>query len=153
MKRLINYLLDNSFMRFVIVGILNTLIGTMAMLVCYDYLRMGYWLSSAMNYVVGSIFSYFANKYFTFKNKSKSKRDVIRFVVNIAICYFLAYGIAKPLTNYMLVSIMNFDMDIQIITKISMFVGMGLFVVINYFGQRKFVFVSKKEDRGGTKDD
>ena len=121
------------------------------MLVCYDYLRMGYWLSSAMNYVVGSIFSYFANKYFTFKNKSQSKWDVIRFIVNIALCYFLAYGIAKPITNYLLVSVMNCDMDNQIITKISMFVGMGLFVVINYFGQRKFVFVSKNEDEGVSK--
>ena len=151
MKRLINGLLDNSFMRFIIVGVLNTLIGTAAMLVCYDYLRMGYWLSSAMNYVVGSIFSYFANKYFTFKNKSQSKWDVIRFIVNIALCYFLAYGIAKPITNYLLVSVMNCDMDNQIITKISMFVGMGLFVVINYFGQRKFVFVSKNEDEGVSK--
>lgn len=151
MKRLINGLLDNSFMRFIIVGVLNTLIGTAAMLVCYDYLGMGYWLSSAMNYVVGSIFSYFANKYFTFKNKSQSKRDVIRFIVNIGLCYFFAYGIAKPLTNYLLVSVMNCDMDNQIITKISMFVGMGIFVVINYLGQRKFVFVSKNEDEGVSK--
>lgn len=151
MKRLINGLLDNSFMRFIIVGVLNTLIGTAAMLVCYDYLGMGYWLSSAMNYVVGSIFSYFANKYFTFKNKSQSKWDVIRFIVNIALCYFLAYGIAKPITNYLLVSVMNCDMDNQIITKISMFVGMGLFVVINYLGQRKFVFVLKNEDEGVSK--
>ena len=144
MKRWINYFLNNSFIRFIIVGILNTMIGTVAMLLCYDCLGMGYWSSSAMNYIVGSIFSYFANKYFTFKNYSHSKRDIILFTLNIALCYFIAYGVAKPLTNYMLVSVMNCNMDNDVITKVSMFVGMGLFVVINYIGQRKFVFVSKK---------
>ena len=47
--------------RFIIVGVMNTIIGTAAMLICYNFFHMGYWPSSAMDYIIGSIFSYFAN--------------------------------------------------------------------------------------------
>ena len=57
-------------------------------------------MSSAGNYIVGSIVSYFLNKYFTFKNHQKSAKTVLKFVVNIAGCYLVAYGLAKPVAAW-----------------------------------------------------
>lgn len=60
---------------------------------------------------------------------------VIRFALNISICYLLAYGIAKPLTRMILSSWSSGIQD-----NGAMLAGMILFVVINYVGQKFFVF-------------
>lgn len=59
----IQQLLDVTFWKFVLVGIVNTLVGTTVMFVAYNALHLSYWISSASNYIIGSIVSYFLNKY------------------------------------------------------------------------------------------
>ena len=141
MKEKITNVLDITFWKFVLVGIVNTLVGTGVMFAVYNLLHLSYWVSSASNYVVGSIVSYFLNKYFTFQNKERSWQVVFRFVINISICYAIAYGIAKPLVRMLLSG-----QSVKSQDNGAMLVGMGLFVVINYLGQRLFVF--KKEAAG-----
>lgn len=126
--------------RFIIVGIMNTLIGTAAMLIAYNVFHMGYWLSSVVDYVIGSIFSYFANKYFTFKVEKKSKEEVVRFIINIVVCYLIAYGIARPIIDVIL---KDFALSKSLMDQISMLFGTGIFIVMNYFGQKFFVFRKK----------
>ena len=126
--------------RFIIVGIMNTIIGAAAMLIAYNVFHLGYWISSAMDYIIGSIFSYFANKYFTFKSEKKSVWEVIRFVINIVVCYFISYSVAKPIVEIVL---RDMKLSISILEQFSMFFGMGIFIVLNYFGQKFFVFRKK----------
>ena len=102
MKEKIKNMLDITFWKFVLVGIVNTLVGTGVMFAAYNLLHLSYWVSSASNYVVGSIVSYFLNKYFTFQNKEKSWKQLGMFVINITICYLLAYGMAKPVVSWIL---------------------------------------------------
>lgn len=72
----IQQLLDLTFWKFVLVGIINTVVGTTVMFVAYNALHFSYWVSSASNYIIGSIVSYFLNKYFTFQNKEKSAKQI-----------------------------------------------------------------------------
>ena len=136
-------LLDSSFIRFLIVGVINTLVGTAVMFGLYNLAglhkwgQIGYWLSTIGNYTVGSVVSFFLNKHFTFKNKEKGKAVVIRFVINIAVCMTLAYGIAQKCVELALAGTFLSE---QLQGNISMLVGMGLFVLLNYFGQRFFAF-------------
>ena len=122
--------IDSTFIRFAMVGVANTIFGTAIMFLFYNVFHLSYWVSSASNYIFGSILSYFLNKNFTF-----------RFVINISICYAIAYGIAKPLVRMLLSG-----QSVKIQDNGAMLVGMVLFVVINYLGQRLFVF--KKEAAG-----
>ena len=123
--------------RFIIVGIMNTAIGMAAMFIAYNFFHLGYWLSSACDYIIGSIFSYFANKYFTFKVEKKSKKEVIRFIINILVCYFLAYGVAQPIMKPFMG---NLKLSVEIFEQLSMILGTGIFIILNYFGQKYFVF-------------
>ena len=133
--------IDSTFIRFAMVGVANTIFGTAIMFLFYNVLHLSYWVSSASNYIFGSILSYFLNKNFTFQNKERSWQVVFRFVINISICYAIAYGIAKPLVRMLLSG-----QSVKIQDNGAMLVGMVLFVVINYLGQRLFVF--KKETAG-----
>ena len=82
-----------------------------------------------------SSLSFFLNKYFTFESKKWEWKQVYRFALNIAICYFIAYGIAKPFTLFLL---KNSNERVQ--TNVAMLVGMVFFTGLNYFGQRLFAF-------------
>ena len=131
--------LDITFLKFATVGVANTIFGTAVMFVFYNVFHFSYWISSASNYILGSILSYFLNKYFTFKSKDKSFKSILRFVINITLCYFIAYGVAKPLVRIILVSA-----TVSLQDNASMLVGMCLFVLLNYIGQRFFVFKENK---------
>ncbi len=134
-------LVDRTFWKFILVGVVNTLFGTAVMFLCYNLLHLGYWISSGANYVLGSILSYFLNKYFTFQNREKGFGVVLRFTLNILVCYLLAYGIAKPAVAWVLSG-----MSKSVQENGAMLVGMCLFVGFNYLGQRFFAFREKKDE-------
>lgn len=133
--------LDKTFLKYILVGIVNTLVGSAVMFLCYNALRCSYWFSSAMNYIVGSVVSYFLNKHFTFQNKERSWKIVVRFIVNIVVCYLIAYGVAKPLVAQLLAS-----QTVKIQENGAMLVGMALFIILNYIGQRFFAFRKSASD-------
>ena len=146
MKHKLKQFFDPTFFRFIIVGVINTLVGYGVMFGLYNLAGLhamgdaGYWISSAANYVIGSIVSFFLNKHFTFRNQEKGSGVVIRFVINISVCYLLAYGLAKPAVSWMLG---GFGFSAQLQGNLTMLAGSGLFVILNYLGQRFFAFKTK----------
>ena len=143
---MIKKLLDKTFWKFVLVGVINTTIGSAVMFSFYNIFHCSYWISSAANYIVGSVVSYFLNKYFTFQVKERSVKFIIKFIINISVCYLIAYGVAKPLVARIL---SNTSVTIQ--ENSAMLVGMCLFVMLNYLGQRFFAFRKELPNRGGGK--
>lgn len=132
-------LIDKKLFKFLIVGIINTLVGTAIMFGLYNIIGADYWVSSITNYVLTSILSFFLNKYFTFENKTKSFSQIFKFALNIVVCYVIAYGVAKPLIKFMLSG-----QSVKIRDNVAMLAGMCLFTGLNYIGQRFFAFKSKK---------
>lgn len=145
MKETLKKLFDITFWKFILVGVANTLFGSAVMFLFYNVLLKGlipdhvnYWISSACNYVFGSILSYFLNRYFTFKSQENAKSTLPRFVIGISLCYLLAYGLAKPGVAWLLSSFSTTVKD-----NAAMLAGMCLFVGFNYISQRFFVFREK----------
>ena len=140
-------ILDPTLWRFLLVGVVNTGVGMGVMFLLYNLAGLhrwgdaGFWVSSAANYVVGSVVSFVLNKHFTFRNREKGAGVVGRFVLNIALCYLLAYGMAKPAAAWLLGGT---GLSEQWQGNLTMLAGSGLFVVLNYFGQRFFAFRSPK---------
>lgn len=127
--------IDGTLLRFLLVGVINTLAGCGTMFLLYNLAHWSYWASSAANYVVGGIVSFFLNKYFTFRKKEWSWGQVVRFAGNVAVCWLLAYGMAKPLVLYLLEG-----KSIWLQENAAMLVGMCLYTALNYLGQRFFAF-------------
>ena len=138
MKPLFLKFFDRTFWKFILVGVVNTAVGTAIMFIFYNVFHFSYWISSAANYVFGSILSYVLNRLFTFQNKTAAGKTLPRFVLNISLCYLVAYGIAKPVAARIL---SGFSLTAQ--ENFGMLVGMCLFVGLNYVGQRFFVFRDK----------
>lgn len=144
MKHLIDKaksIVDITMLKFIIVGVINTVVGTAIMFGAYNIFHLSYWVSSALNYILASILSYFLNKYFTFQNKEKGLKVVLKFALNITVCYLIAYGAAKPFAAW---ALQGFGRQVQ--ENGAMLTGMCLFVVINYFGQRFFAFKAESSE-------
>ena len=138
MKDLFKKLFDVKFWKFILVGIANTAFGTGIMFMFYNVFHFNYWVSSVSNYFFGSILSYILNRFFTFQSKSATKKTLPRFVVNIVLCYVVAYGVARPVSVRILA-----DLSQQVQENIAMLIGTCLFIGLNYLGQRFFVFREK----------
>lgn len=145
---------DIKFLKFVIIGVINTVVGNglqFVILNCTALITMGTtgtWIASSTSYVLASILSYFLNKNFTFKNKEKGFKPILKFSLNIAVCYLIAYGIAIPFTSYICTAnnFSMFGMSVEsFASNASMVIGSCLFVGLNYIGQRFFAFKEKSE--------
>jgi putative flippase GtrA len=133
-------LFDIKFLKFILVGIINTIFGTGTMFLLYNLANFGYWGSSAVSYILASILSFFLNKTFTFRNSESTVKTALRFTVNIAVCYLVAYSISKPIVTMIL---SNTSLSNSTVEQVSMFLGMILFTTLNYVGQRFFAFKEK----------
>ena len=140
MKKILSSFFDATFLRFILVGVVNTLVGTAIMFFCFNVLAWSYWISSALNYIVGSIVSYLLNKRYTFQQKGHDWNTILKFIVNITICYVLAYSFAKPFVIWLLSGLST---NVQ--GDIALLVGMVLFVAFHYIGQRSWAFSRKKD--------
>ena len=140
MRRILSSFFDATFLKFMLVGVVNTLVGIAVMFFCFNVLAWSYWVSSALNYMVGSIVSYLLNKRYTFQQKGNDWHTVWKFIVNVSVCYVLAYGLAKPFVAWLLSGVTT---NIQ--GNAALFVGMVLFVAFNYIGQRFWAFSAKKD--------
>jgi putative flippase GtrA len=128
-------LVDKTLARFIAVGFVNTGIGAALMFCLYNLFGWSYWAASAANYTVGSIVSFFLNKYFTFNARHWSVYMIAAFILTIAFSCFIAYSISRSVATYLL---RNTPQKFR--ENAALFTGMCLFTGINYIGQRYFVF-------------
>ncbi|WP_297133132.1 GtrA family protein [Terrisporobacter sp.] len=66
-----------EFLRYTVVGCINTLIYYISYLVFMNIFNFSYKISFAAGYVISIIFSYFLNTYFTYKEKPSLKKFLI----------------------------------------------------------------------------
>ncbi len=127
-------LIDPSMWKFLLVGVANTLLSMVLMFLLEG---LGYWPSTAIAYVAGAALSFFLNRSFTFKSNAAFWPSVVKFAVNVVVCYLIAYSIAQPVVTWVLSSTAIPPIWQERIAKVC---GMGLYTVLNYFGQRFFAF-------------
>ena len=85
--------------------------------------------------------SFFLNRHFTFHSEETFWRSAVKFAINVAVCYGIAYALAQPIAGWVLGSTGMDPIWQERLTKLG---GMALYTILNYFGQRFFAFQKKK---------
>jgi putative flippase GtrA len=133
--------MKNSFIRFILVGIVNTIVGLSCMYLFLHAAGLSYWVSTFLGNAIGACVSYILNRSFTFKSQNSVKKSAFRFIIVILCCYFISYDLGKNVVSGVLKS--NHLFNNQLKTDISILVGTCLYTILNYFGQKLFVFSNK----------
>jgi putative flippase GtrA len=127
-----------SFLRFLLVGLINTAVGLSITLILLNIFNFSYWYATFIGNGIGTIISYRLNRTFTFGSKATHTRSIIRFVIVVGCSYFVSYTCGKYLAFY--VGLKWTTMPYAYVEDVAVLFGNGLYTIINYFGQRYFVF-------------
>lgn len=129
------HVFDATFRRYTVIGVANMIFCTGIMYLLYNLTTLESWFCALVNHALGGVISYIFNKRYVFRVKRHSLRTLLLFIANLALCYVIAYGLALPGVNRLLSHWPEAHQD-----NLGMGVGVAIFVVLNYFGQRYVVF-------------
>lgn len=152
-------MVDRTLVIYVIVGTLNFIVCTSLMFLLYNVFHVSEHISPVVNYGIGSTIWYFTGRYLIFRGQRTTPQLFLRFVIEVAVCYVLSYYVIAPLVSALILQwekvldFFSFGGVHKIEGNCSMTVGMIAYAVINYFGQRYFVFSQRFEFRGKKKKD
>lgn len=78
-----------QFIKYGMVGVVNTLITLVTILICKSVLGMDPYLSNAIGYALGFTNSFLCNKKWVFRTSGHYRREVTMFLAGSGLCYLL----------------------------------------------------------------
>lgn len=131
-----------QFLKFNVVGLINTAVDFLIMLLLTSVAGMGKPLASTISYACGMLNSYILNTSWTFrKERKRTKREILLFVmINL-----VALGVRQGVL-YLCENVFMIETDI-----LCTLIAIAVSTVINFTGNRLFVFKNKAQADGGQK--
>ncbi|AZU63790.1 GtrA family protein [Neobacillus mesonae] len=128
---------NSDFIRFLLVGVVNTLTGLLIMLILLNSLGLSYWISTFTGNTIGACVSFLLNRTFTFRSTISFQKGIPRFCAIIFICYFSSYFCSEKILQ---AAGQIFTADQAMLQNGSVLLGSGFYTISNYFGQKYIVF-------------
>ena len=125
----VNRQIFKQFLKYSIVGILNTIIGLGTIFVLYNVYEVNYILANIFGYSFGLINSFIWNKRWTFKSVNHYSKEIIPFLLIFIVSYF-----ANLITLIINVEIF------KIVPNISQVLGIGAYSITNFLLNKKWTF-------------
>ncbi len=122
-------LIDKTFLRFVAVGVVNTIIGYAVILIFFHLVGLSYSLSYFLSYVIGIIISFFLNRQFVFFSNKNKLKEFTLFLLSFGISYGASYAGLHFIVEHHLIA-----------TDIAFFAGMVIYSTLFYLLNRYFTF-------------
>ena len=130
--------MNKTFIRFIAVGIANTIVGLSLIYLLLHLFGLSYWISTFIGNSLGACISYILNRNFTFKNQGSVKKSIPMFIIVILTCYFIAFNLGAKIIDYIL-NLQDF-ISLNFKNDLAVLISSGLYTVLNYFGQKLLVF-------------
>jgi putative flippase GtrA len=127
--------LNHSFTRFLLVGVLNTLVGLSSIYLLLHLIELPYWPATFFGNGIGAACSYMLNKRFTFRASVPLGRSVWKFALVTLVCYLISYWLGDVLTA---------AWPANWAEHVAVLLGSGLYTVLNYLGHRYLTFRQEK---------
>lgn len=144
-------MVDRTLVLYLIVGVLNFIFCTALMFFLFNVCGVSEHVAPIINYGLGSLIWYLGCEYIVFPGHPHTMQLVIRFAVEVVICYVISYYmIAQPLAGWALQYDTVYDMftfggGAKVEANCEMAIGALVYAILNYFGQRFFVFNERFE--------
>ncbi len=151
----IRKMVDRTFMIYVVVGVSNFIFCTSLMFFLFNVCGVNEHVAPLVNYGLGSLIWFLGCKYLIFPGVRSGVQQAIRFGIEVLICYAISYYLIAPFTADFLLEHeeiyewFTFGGGAKVTANCEMAVGVLAYALLNYFGQRYFVFTDRFEYHKG----
>lgn len=121
-----------SFIKFCCVGVINTL-TSLAVYYLYLHFHDNYVIANTVGFIVGTFTGYTLNKFFVFKNKSRTYSSIIKFYVTYITSYLFSTGLL-----FLWVDVLSIS------DKIAPLINLCFTIPFNFIFSKIWVFREKK---------
>lgn len=143
-----------QFCRYLLVGVLNTLVTLVVIFILKAGYGVNQWVSNAIGYVAGLINSFIWNKLWVFHSHDKGRAGMaqaVKFGVGFLLCYGIQLFVTWFLTTPM--DLVSWTWTFGGVTLsgygLATLVGMGFYTVANFVFNRLVTFrIGEKPKRG-----
>lgn len=133
----------NQFIRYVLVGVMNTLVTLIVIFMCKSFFGINLWVSNAIGYVAGMVNSFLWNRTWVFHSTSrKYHREALKFIVGFLVCYGVQLVVTwafNGLLSHVQIVFYNFTVSGYGIATI---IGMAVYTMLNFVFNRLITFKS-----------
>ena len=130
--------ISKRFIRFLIVGCLNTIVGFSLIFFFLNVLEAGYFLSTIIGYAISSVISFLLNRSYTFRHQGRIVVSYLKFIIVFAISYILSYVGGRVFIHLLEKNIIF--QDVHLLQNLSIVFGAGVYLLSNYIGNVKLTF-------------
>ncbi|WP_330218423.1 GtrA family protein [Sporosarcina globispora] len=128
----------NTFIRFLLVGTVNTFVGLSMIFMLLDLAELSYWTATFLGNGTGAAVSYFLNRTFTFRSGASIQSSAVRFIFILFLCYILSYSISGLAAEFIQAfTLLGHDVSPE---ELAVLLGAGIYTLTNYIGQKYLVF-------------
>lgn len=144
-------MVDRAFVLYLIVGVLNFIVCTALMFFLFNACGFSEHLAPLFNYGLGSLIWFLGCKYIIFPGCKTSFQQILRFTLEVAVCYVISYYLIAPyaapfvLRSETVYAWFTFGGGAKVTANCEMAIGALAYALLNYFGQRYFVFTDRFE--------
>lgn len=131
-----------QFVKYCIVGVLNTLVTLGVIYICKSFLGWNLYLSNVLGYVAGVVNSFLCNKSWVFKSDGSYMREAVRFLAGFLVCYLLQLWVVWAITAKSIIGHCDFAVAGIVISGygIATLVGNVVYTLANFVYNRMVTF-------------
>ncbi|MDF2038293.1 GtrA family protein [Cytobacillus oceanisediminis] len=128
----------DTFIRFLLVGTVNTIVGLSMIFMLLDLAGLSYWTATFLGNSTGAAVSYFLNRSFTFRSRACIQSSAVRFIFILFLSYILSYSISGMAAEFIQTfTLLGHDVSPE---ELAVLLGAGIYTSTNYIGQKYLVF-------------
>lgn len=132
-----------QFMKYGIVGVSNTLVTLLIILLCKDIFNFNLYISNLIGYIAGLINSFIWNRAWVFKGSSrKVKNEIILFAIGFILCYAIQLLSVSLLlkTTFITNTIIEGFNSVSLGENIVTILAMVIYTVLNFIYNKFITF-------------
>ncbi len=131
-----------QFVRYALVGVINTMVTLVVILICKSLLGINPWVSNAAGYVAGFVNSFVLNKLWVFNSHNKVMHEALKFFGGFLICYGLQFIVTFLITDYTVLGDMEWKIRNFTLSGygVATLIGMIAYTLANFVYNRMVTF-------------
>ena len=121
------------FLKYLKVGVVNSLLGLFVILICLNFLKLNYNVSYLLGYVVGLINSFILNKSYTFNNTMKWNKVILPFFILFIVSYVISH-----IVLLLLIEVLYLEKNTAIVISMIIYTLIGFILNKKLFQNKNF---------------